>query len=204
MPKNRPTRRHERGKRGSRKLKTVVTLIVQGKVTEQQYFTQMKALRNWERRISVKIDPYPKSPNIMTDRATQLIDQQDSDIVILVFDWDNSPQSEVEYAIRAGKKRQYSKKIYVAISYPKFDLWLCAHRQVMKQGCDASKVTEIEKKLAILEPKGSQLRKHMPASFEYENFREAAKNTNSVGFGEWDLQGSTAIPAVIDLLDNLT
>lgn len=195
--------RGNRRPKGARKPKTVVTLLVQGKVTEPEYFDRMKQLRDWGKKAAIKMDRYPKDPKTMAERAERMVAQEDSDVVFIVFDWDDSPQSQVVEAVRITNKRANREKLYAAISYPKFDLWLCAHRRTMKQGCDSSKVTQIEKQLQILEPKGAQLRKHMPADFEYHDYKKAELNTNSVGFGEWDEQGSTAIPSLIRYLDSL-
>lgn len=209
MSDNRSTSRgpRQRRGRGKRVQKQAVLLLVEGAVTEKQYFEKLKEVRGWANNISLTVQACGKTPLLMAKQAEQSLTNDEYDYAFLVFDKDELTEKQIQDAVSRTRLKNYAGKMHVCVSAPKFEIWLCAHHQMMKQGCDDRKVTNVERKLDILQPppkgKHTQRRKHMPSDFPYQDHEIAAKNTNVTEFGKWDSQGSTSIPKVIELLDTL-
>jgi len=182
---------------------------VQGEKTESQYFDGLKQERDWNKKVSVTVLALPESPDKMAKSGERFL--EDYDYVFIVTDFDQFTENQFDRARRtAGKKKNKKSnqpRLFIVISYPKFDLWLCAHFKDMRSGCDDRKVTEVEKKLGILQsaPQSAnkQSRKHMPDDFPYGDVDKASRNVNIPSYGYWDEQGSTNIPSMIKMIDSL-
>lgn len=206
-PRHKSQGSQRRSRPGQRIPKKSVLLLVEGAVTEKQYFEKLKELRNWSKKIAVVVQPLREGPEYMAERGENYLNAEGYDKVIVVFDKDEVPPEKIKSAVARSKKPKNRDRLFICISAPKFELWLCAHYQTMKQACDDRKVTEVEERLQILgaprSAKQNHRRKHMSPDFPYGDFEIASKNTNVEEFGKWNSQGSTSIPKVIELLDNL-
>lgn len=168
----------------------------------------MKALRGWNQNISLKLESFGKGKPLgqMVKRAEQYLADDGFDKIFLIFDRDELTDTQLKNAVaRTAIKNNYDR-LFICISAPKFEIWLCAHYQTMRLACDDQKVTEVEENLGILKPpsagKARSKRKHMPVDFPYDNLDTAIKNSNVTPLGQWNSQGSTSIPKVIDALDD--
>lgn len=206
---NRPGARQPQGRRGrnTRQQKLAVLLLVEGEVTEKQYFEKLKALRGWNQNISLKVATFDpgKALGQMVERAERHLADDGFDKVFLIFDKDQLTDTQLKSAVARTELNKNSDRLFICISAPKFEIWLCAHYQTMRLACDDQRVTDVEKQLNILKPpskgKPRSKRKHMPLDFPYEKLEIAIKNSTVSQLGQWNSQGSTSIPKVIDALD---
>lgn len=207
----RPNSRGPQGRRGKRQRqqKTVVQLLVEGEVTERQYFEKLKDMRRWSQSISLTVLPFDKGKPLsqMVRKAEDSLAEEGVDQVFLILDKDELTDAQLAEAARRANLKKNQGRLHVCISAPKFEIWLCAHFQPMKLACDDKKVTEVEEKLKILRDssrgRARSKRKHMPLDFPYSELETAMKNSNVAELGNWNNQGSTSIPKVIEILDSL-
>ena len=197
--------RGQRSKRGSLRTKTTILILVQGKVTEKEYFKKLVDIRGWKTSVSVTVTPCPEAPDIMVRRAEKLYSGYDLTFVVTDVDDFTQPQFEAARTIAARVKNY--KKLKIVVTYPKFDLWLCAHYVPVKTNCDNAWVSKKEAELNILKPpRGANQqhrRKHVPEDFPFEDVDTATKNINLEDYGFWSSQGSTSIPRMISEIDAL-
>lgn len=199
----------KRGKRGALPAKIPILILTQGEQTECQYFNRLIGSRDWNKGVAITVMPCVKSPDKMA--LTGQSHLEDYEYVFSVTDVDEFTEQQFGKARGIAAKRSNTKngkpRLFNVVSYPKFEIWLCAHFRDMRTGCDDKKVTEVEKELSILQPaphtRSSQHRKHMPDDFPYAAIGEAVKRVIVSEFGYWDPQGSTSIPTMIDMIDEL-
>ena len=186
-------------------VKSTVLILVQGKVTEKEYFDRLVQIRGWNSGVAVSVAVQSKAPDQMAKRAVEM--RRDYDWVFVVTDVDEWTTDQFRKAKSLSEKRSAGNQVKIVITNPKFDRWLCAHFRPMKSGCDDARVTQVEKELRILvDGKGkkyAQRRKHISSDFPFGAFDEATQRVNEVGFGSTDPRGSTSVPKMVRLIDNL-
>lgn len=197
--------RASRGQRGSLKPKTTILILVQGEVTEKEYFKRLGDVREWKKSVSVTVAVCAEAPDIMTSQA---VDQYNGyDLTFVVTDVDEFTRSQFETARSIARKEEHREKLKIVVTFPKFELWLCAHFTSVRSNCDDAWVTKKEAQLNILRSaRGANQqhrRKHVPRDFPYEQVNVATKNVNETDYGSWNEQGSTSIPRMIEEIDLL-
>ena len=193
-----------RGKK-TRDLKSTVLILVQGEITEKEYFDTLVRQRGWSSGVAVTVKVQSEAPDQMARRAVKW--RRDYDWVFVVTDVDEWTPQQFSKAQSLSERSNAGNQIKLVITNPKFDLWLCAHYRTMKAGCDDARVTQVEKELRILVNrrgrKDSQRRKHIPTDFPHGDFDEASQRVNEVEFGRINDQGSTSVPKMVRLIDGL-
>lgn len=197
--------RGQRGKKGSRKTKVTILILVQGEVTEKEYFKRLAEVRNWKTSVSVTVYANPQSPDIMVKQAVK--QYGDYDLTFVVTDVDKFSPTQFETARSLANRPGNRDKLKIVVTFPKFELWLIAHYEQVKSNCDDAWVTKREQKLEILKPPpgGSKRhrRKHVPKNFPFKDVDRATNNVNLGDYGYWNEQGSTSIPRMIEEIDKL-
>lgn len=197
--------RGKRGEKGSLTAKTTILILVQGEVTEKEYFKKLVDVRGWKNSVSITVQSCPEPPNIMVSKAEK--HYSGYDLTFVVTDVDEFTPAQFNTARTIANRVKNRKKMRIVVTFPKFDLWLIAHHEPVKSNCDDAWVTKREQKLAILKPPpgGSKRnrRKHVPKNFPFEDVDLATNNVNLGDYGYWDEQGSTSIPRMIEEIDKL-
>ncbi|WP_297186545.1 RloB family protein [uncultured Corynebacterium sp.] len=199
--------RSQRKQQGRRSGKSTVGLLVEGEVTEREYFRGLTKHRGWNNQIALTIDPVNKEIDQMAKMAVEQVCDQTYDYAFVVVDWDETTTEQFERAKRYVLSKKSRQKVKLVITSPLFELWLCAHYVRMVEGCDKRKVLEKEKELEILETqrsaKQNHRRKHVPENFPYANTDIARKNVRTVNFNTHTGDGKSSMPKLIDFLDAL-
>jgi len=195
----------QRGKKASLRTKTTVLILVQGEVTEKEYFKKLVDIRGWKASVSVTVAVCAEAPDIMAKQAEKRYN--DYDRTFVVTDVDDFTPSQFETARSISRRAKNRERLKIVVTCPKFDLWLCAHHVQVKSNCDRAWVTKKEAELNILRPpRGANQqhrRKHIPENFPFEFTDIAIKNVNLAEYGYWSVQGSTSIPKMIEEIDAL-
>lgn len=197
--------RNERGKKNVTPVKKTILIMIQGQVTENEYFSRLIHSRGWNEGVAITITVESEAPDIMVGKAEQL--NTEYDYVYVVTDVDDYTNAQFSNAFGKTQRKSNRNSLRLVVSNPKFELWLCAHYTLMKQGCDASYVTRKEEELRILESsrnsKQNHRRKHLASDFPIDDVDVAISNTNAVAFGIWNFIGATSIPSMIEEIDKL-
>ncbi|MBP3088421.1 RloB domain-containing protein [Corynebacterium sp. sy017] len=195
--------RTRRGK-GIRPLKPTFMLVLQGEVTEKQYFER---LRSTFRIPNLHIVVEPHSPERIVSKSLEAIDRHTGSPfrnVFYVVDVDDfSPDQFQQGFSQARKQVTKDTSFHFVVSNPCFEVWLLAHYENIR-GKRLSRVllsSELVKKGAV---KGRN-KKHIADQFPIENWKTAMKNVDILAFDEHGIsegKASTAIPHLISCLLN--
>jgi len=118
-----------RKSRGSRETKTTVLIAVEGVVTECDYFNCLKNLIN-EDKLNIQVfsgknhqsDPTKVLKKMQAKQKNMMLEVKDE--AWIVIDRDNHADKSLETLVQWKSK---DERHYIAISNPKFELWLLWH-----------------------------------------------------------------------------
>lgn len=100
-----------------------VLIVSQGEVIEPFYFDGLKDEENIQ-DFALHVIHKPLDPIRLVEHALRIPQYPSHDQVWVLFDRDDTPDEQIEKAIRIAKK---DAKITCALSDPCFDLWLLLH-----------------------------------------------------------------------------
>ncbi|WP_297450829.1 RloB family protein [uncultured Corynebacterium sp.] len=196
------TRNRRRGKPGSRKEKKSLLLVLQGTVTEKEYFQRLRKLY---RLPGVQILTEPHSPDRIVQKSKNHFTQGSGapyDFVFFVVDVDDS--SNVQFQRGFKQARELSTKTTTCnfvVSNECFEVWLLAHYEDIRNK-KLSRAT-LSQKLKQHKAIDTKSGKHLSDSFPIEMHTDATNNVKKISFDSLGTSTGTAIPSLVDLLLNL-
>ena len=198
---DRPRRGRKRPK-ASRQPKVAVMLVVQGKVTEVQYFERLR--KQWEIP-NLRILPSSESPERMIDSTFVKTDRDSSarySEVFLVVDVDDTIDKQFEQAFRAARLASRGKTRYTfVVSNESFETWLLGHVQdIRRRNMGRKEIQQVLKKQHLLEgAKGKSLSDKFPIS----KVDDAIGQVDLCDYNDVGKVCSTAVPHLVCRLRKL-
>lgn len=192
---NRRSNRRKKPK-ASRQPKVALMLVVQGKVTEVEYFERLR--KQWEIP-SLRILPISESPERMIDSALVKIDRDSNarySEVFLVVDVDDTSDKQFEQAFRAARRASRRKTRYTfVVSNESFETWLLGHVQdIRRRNMGRKEIQQILKKQHLLVgAKGKSLSDKFPIS----KVDDAIGQVDLCDYNDVGKVCSTAVPRLV-------
>lgn len=200
-PREKRNGRH-RGRRParSRSQRTTILLLLQGEVTEKQYFERLKAEKKWG---SVRMETYSKNPTQLVERAIKRVSSGDFDQVIAVSDVDEYTAEDFRNAIVKARRFKDGSKVRLVVSNPSFEIWLAAHyRKIPESYSGVAMKKLLQEKGALTSGRGGGEPKHISSNFPISSFEQAGGNSRKMKVNEHGLANATAIPTMLTILDS--
>lgn len=191
-----------RGKSGSRSDRMVVAVVLQGKVTEKEYFDRLKSEYRLP-NLNIKVENC--SPEQMGGKAARGLDR-DKDApfsyIFYVVDVDNTSEKQFAAAFREAEKKTSRKATHAFIvSNESFETWLCAHHRKLPVRCipRADLQNELEK-LGLLD------RKKLQPDFNLKGHAVASRNVTQWEWNDYNpaISGTAMGKLVEFLIENLS
>ncbi|WP_342661856.1 RloB family protein [Corynebacterium ulceribovis] len=188
-----------RGQARARQEKSPVLLVVQGKVTETEYFQRLRETYRI-RHLSVVSQPHP--PNKIVDKAkNQILRDKNAPFsaAFFVVDVDDYPRTQFHQGFRdaqtlAAQKQQAA----FVVSNECFEVWLLAHYEdIRDRSVPRGTLTQ---KLVRFQAVDTVRNKHLSDSFPIREHQKAASSCDHLAFNKMGSSSKTAIPKLIDFL----
>lgn len=197
MSRNRSSKRRKSA--GSRKEKQAILLVLQGKVTEKEYFI---GLRSHFRIPQLSIWTDSQSPDKIVENSDLKISRDKNapfSKVFYVVDVDDSPTSQFENGFRQAQKRSTRNTTrHFVVSNECFEVWLLAHYEDV-QTRPLSR-TELSQKLIQYDAVQKENPKHLNHGFPLDHYITASKRCHTSNFNEIGQENSTAMPLLLEAL----
>ena len=158
---------------GNRDLIKKFVISCEGSTTEKEYFKILQSLCWNYVSIEILTDKNKSSPDKVLERISKYNKSiKPGDELWCVVDRDNWTESQFEELIRWSNQQHHEISRGVAISNPKFEIWLLVHFQNMPSHCGASECIRLLKQYL------PNYDKHLvPNMISIENIRQAISQT---------------------------
>lgn len=194
------TKSKRRRNADSRREKPSILIVVQGEVTEVQYFRMLKQ----KYRISyLTVHTESHSPEKLVAKSRQYM-TQDKDapysFVFFVIDVDETKKHQFEQAFSQARNACTRQTTYAfVVSNECFETWLLAHfENIRTRDIPRANLPGMLIQLGAVLPAKP---KHLADGFPVEQYKQAAKNCNHADLNELGPTSSTTMPSLLEALN---
>lgn len=179
----------------------VVAVVLQGTVTEKEYFNQLKSEYRLP-NLNIKVENC--SPEQMVDSAARgLVRGRDAPFsyIFYVVDVDDTSEKQFDTAFQKAKKKTSRETTHAfVVSNESFETWLCAHHRKIPDQCIPR--ADLQKELEGL---GILDGKKLNPAFDVTGHEAASKNVTQWEWNDYDPTVSgTAMGKLVEfLIENL-
>lgn len=199
---NRQNERRRRGRKkpqASRQPKVAVMLVVQGTVTEKEYFKQLRS--KW-RIPNLKVVAIAESPECLVDSTLRRIGRDNDEQVAEVFfvvDVDDTSDEKFQRAFQSAKSASSDSTRYrFVVSNESFETWLLSHVQDIRgRNIGRKEIQHTLKKKGYLVGRNG---KSLGNSFPFCRVDEAMTQVDLCDYNQVGKVCSTAVPHLIRYL----